>query len=208
MKRELPPVDWFFEERQCWDNGYALVCGIDEAGRGPLFGPVYAAAVILPRDVMPAGINDSKKLTEKKREALYDEILAMAVAYGIGSASAAEIDQVNILQATYLAMNRAYHAMGRQADIALIDGNRLPAGLPAPAKAIVKGDGKCACIAAASILAKVSRDRKMREYAQAYPMYNFAGHKGYPTKAHYEAIKCHGILPEHRRSFLKNLSEK
>lgn len=208
MKKEHAAVDWFFYERQCKEAGYTVVCGIDEAGRGPLFGPVFAAAVILPEGKMPAGVNDSKKLTEKKREKLFAEILELAVAYGVGAANAQEIDEKNILQATYLAMNRAYNAMAQRAEIALVDGNRIPAGLPVPAQAIVKGDGKSACIAAASILAKVSRDRVMLEYAEKYPEYHFDRHKGYPTKAHYEAIKTHGVLPAHRKSFLKNLSEK
>lgn len=206
--KEATRIDWFAYERQCEAQGYVVICGIDEAGRGPLFGPVHAAAVILPKGEMPEGINDSKKLTEKKREALYDSILEMAVAYGIGTATAQEIDALNILQATYVAMCRAYNAMAQSAQIALVDGNRIPPLLPVPAQAVVKGDGKSASIAAASILAKVSRDRVMREYAEKYPQYHFEGHKGYPTKAHYEAIKTYGVLPEHRKSFLKNLAEK
>lgn len=196
-------MDWFAYERRAIEAGYPLVCGIDEAGRGPLFGPVYAAAVILPLDVEIEGLNDSKKLTEKKREQLFDVICDKAVTFGIGMASAEEIDSINILQATYLAMQRACVS----ADWALVDGNRMPP-LPIPGETVVKGDAKCASIAAASILAKVSRDRVLRELDQKYPEYGFAKHKGYGTKAHYEAIKQYGILPEHRKSFLKNLSEK
>ena len=181
--------------------------GCDEAGRGCLAGPVYAAAVILPRELEIPGLNDSKKLTEKKREALFDVITARAEAYGIGWASEQEIDQVNILQATFLAMARAVEALSLLADFALVDGNRMPP-LSIPGETIVKGDGKAACIAAASVLAKVSRDRALRKLDQRHPEYGFAQHKGYGTKAHYAAIKQYGLLPEHRRSFLKNLNEK
>jgi len=200
-------MDWFAYERRAVEAGYPLVCGIDEAGRGPLLGPVYAAAVILPLDLEIEGLNDSKKLSEKKRERLFDVIREKAVAYGIGSASAEEIDTVNILQATFLAMKRAYEALPIPAGWALVDGNKMPP-LPVPGEPIVKGDAQCASIAAASILAKVSRDRVLRELDLKYPEYGFAKHKGYGTKAHYEAIKQYGILPEHRKTFLKNLSEK
>lgn len=200
-------MDWFLYERNAVSAGYALVCGIDEAGRGPLAGPVYAASVILPMDCTIEGLNDSKKVSERKREQLFDVICEKAVAYGIGSASAREIDEINILQATYLAMRRAYEAMGCSANWALVDGNRMPP-LPVPGETVVKGDAQCASIAAASILAKVSRDRVLRELDALYPQYGFAKHKGYGTKAHYEAIKAYGLLPEHRRTFLKNLSEK
>ena len=200
-------MDWFAYERRAVSSGYSLVCGIDEAGRGPLAGPVYAAAVILPIDCEIEGLNDSKKVSEKKREQLFDVILEKAVAYGIGSASAEEIDCINILQATFLAMGRAVAAMKQPADWALVDGNRMPP-LPIPGETVVKGDAQCASIAAASILAKVSRDRVLRELDQMYPQYGFAKHKGYGTKAHYDAIKQFGILPEHRKTFLKNLSEK
>lgn len=200
-------MDWFAWERRAAAAGYPAVCGIDEAGRGPLAGPVYAAAVILPLDCIIEGLNDSKKLSEKKREQLFDVIQEKAVAYGIGFASAEEIDRVNILQATFLAMGRAYEAMGQDADWVLIDGNRMPP-LPVSGECVVKGDAQCASIAAASILAKVSRDRVLRELDSRFPQYGFAKHKGYGTKAHYEAIKKYGILPEHRKSFLKNLSEK
>lgn len=185
-----------------------MICGIDEAGRGPLFGPVYAAAVILPGEYEIEGLNDSKKLTEKKREALFDIILDQALSFGIGCASAEEIDAVNILNATYLAMCRAVEAMPVQPDYALIDGNRLPPELAVPAEAVVKGDAQSASIAAASILAKVSRDRLLHELDLHYPEYGFKRHKGYPTAAHYDAIKAYGILPEHRKTFLRNLHEK
>lgn len=199
--------DWYFHQREAQSLGYLRVCGIDEAGRGPLAGPVCAAAVILPDGLEIEGLNDSKKLTEKKREALFDVITARAEAYGIGWASEQEIDQVNILQATFLAMARAVEALSLLADFALVDGNRMPP-LSIPGETIVKGDGKAACIAAASVLAKVSRDRALRKLDQRHPEYGFAQHKGYGTKAHYAAIKQYGLLPEHRRSFLKNLNEK
>lgn len=200
-------MDWYFHQREAQSRGYLRVCGIDEAGRGPLAGPVCAVAVILPDGLEIEGLNDSKKLTEKKREALFDVITARAEAYGIGWASEQEIDQVNILQATFLAMTRAVEALSLPADFALVDGNRMPP-LSIPGETIVKGDGKAACIAAASVLAKVSRDRALRKLDQRHPEYGFAQHKGYGTKAHYAAIKQYGLLPEHRRSFLKNLNEK
>ncbi len=203
----MEPTDWFAWERKANAEGHPLVCGIDEAGRGPLAGPVYAAAVILPLDCAIPGLNDSKKISEKKREQLFDVIREKATAYGIGSASAEEIDKVNILQATYLAMARAYADLGIKADWVLVDGNRMPP-LPVPGECVVKGDAQCASIAAASILAKVSRDRVLRELDLQFPQYGFAKHKGYGTKAHYEAIQQYGLLPEHRRTFLKNLSEK
>lgn len=200
-------MDWYAYERRAAAGGHAWICGIDEAGRGPLAGPVCAAAVILPLDCEIDGLNDSKKLTEKKREFLFDVVCGKALAYGIGFASEQEIDEINILQATYLAMCRAVEALPQKADWAMVDGNRMPP-LGIPGETVVKGDGKCASIAAASILAKVSRDRVLREMDEKYPEYGFAKHKGYGTKAHYEAIKQYGILPVHRRSFLKNLSEK
>lgn len=198
--------DWFAYERRAGEAGYSRICGIDEAGRGPLLGPVCAAAVILPIDVDIPGLNDSKKISEKKREQLFDLITEKAISYGIGFSSAAEIDEINILQATFLAMSRAFDAMPVTADFAYVDGNRMPP-LPVPGECIVKGDANCASVAAASILAKVSRDRILRELDAKYPEYGFAKHKGYGTKAHYEAIKKYGILPEHRRTFLKNLDE-
>ncbi len=200
-------MDWYAYEAKAAAAGYPAVCGIDEAGRGPLAGPVYAASVILPLGCEIPGLNDSKKLSEKKRELLFNVIVEKAVAYGIGFATAMEIDQVNILQATFLAMGRAYQAMGRQADWALVDGNRMPP-LPVPGDCVVKGDAQCASIAAASILAKVSRDRVLRGLDLQYPQYGFARHKGYGTKEHYEAIRKYGVMPEHRKTFLKSLSDK
>ncbi len=178
-----------------------LVCGIDEAGRGPLAGPVYAAAVILPGDWEPEGLNDSKKLTPRRREQLFDEITARASAYGIAFATEKEIDEVNILQATFLAMRRALERLPVVPDLALVDGNRDP-GLGIPTRCEVRGDGRYACIAAASVLAKVSRDRVMAEYDAAYPQYGFLRHKGYGTKEHCEALRAFGPCPIHRQSFL------
>lgn len=195
----------FAYEQEAVKRGFLRVCGIDEAGRGPLAGPVCAAAVILPLNCRIDGLNDSKKLSKKKREQLFNEIISCAAAYGIGWASETEIDEINILQATFLAMRRAVAKI--IADFALVDGNRMPE-LDIPGQAIVKGDGKCPSIAAASILAKVSRDRQLKELDAVYPQYGFARHKGYGTKEHYAAIKQYGVLPVHRRSFLKNLDEK
>ena len=179
-----------------------LVCGIDEAGRGPLAGPVCAAAVILPPDWEPEGLNDSKKLSQARREALYEEITRGALAWSVAFASEKEIDEVNILQATFLAMRRAMSGLKTTPEFALVDGNRDP-GLGIPTRCEVKGDGRYACIAAASILAKVSRDRLMDQMDAQYPQYGFQRHKGYPTKAHYEALSQFGPCPIHRRSFLK-----
>ncbi len=177
-----------------------LVCGIDEAGRGPLAGPVTAAAVILDPARPIAGLNDSKKLSEKRREALAIEIKEKALAWAIAEASPAEIDQINILQATFLAMQRAVAALGVPAERAVVDGNRCPK-LAIPVEAVVKGDGKIAAIAAASILAKTDRDGKLRELHTVYPQYGFDRHMGYPTAAHFAALQAHGPCPEHRRSF-------
>ncbi len=185
-------------------EGYDIVCGVDEAGRGPLAGPVCAAAVILPRGVAIEGLDDSKKLTEKRREALYDVIIAAAEAYGVAFADVEEIEELNILGATYLAMNRAIAALGVGIDLALIDGNRN-AGIEYPSRCIVKGDAKCVSIAAASVLAKVTRDRYMRALAEKYPGYGFERHKGYGTEAHYAAIRALGPCPEHRPSFLRSM---
>lgn len=185
-------------------EGFAPVCGVDEAGRGPLAGPVCAAAVILPQGLVIPGLNDSKKLTERRREALYDVITAEALAYGIAFASEQEIDGLNILQATYLAMNRAIAAMDTAPALALIDGNRN-AGIAVPSRCVVGGDGKCASIAAASILAKVTRDRYMLELDARYPGYGFAKHKGYGTAAHYAALRELGPSEVHRRTFLKKM---
>ena len=188
------------------EKGFTSVCGIDEAGRGPLAGPVYAAAVILPEGLGIEGLNDSKKLSEKKREALFDIIKEKAVAFSVGIATAREIDGINILQATFLAMKRAVEGLGVPADYALVDGNRMPP-LPIPGETVIKGDAKSPSIAAASILAKVSRDRYMYELDRELPEYQFAKHKGYGTALHYEMIKKYGISDYHRLSFLKNLSE-
>ena len=194
-------------EKPYWEAG-RTVCGIDEAGRGPLAGPVCAAAVILDPNDPIEGLNDSKKLTEKKREFLFEEIKKRALAYGIAFAGEKEIDEINILRATYLAMNRAYEGMGVSPDAALVDGNRDP-GLPCgETQCIVKGDAKSASIAAASILAKVTRDRYMVELAKKYPEYLFEVHKGYPTKKHTEVILEIGPSPVHRRSFLKKILAK
>ncbi|MCI7350913.1 MAG: ribonuclease HII [Ruminococcus sp.] len=181
------------------------ICGIDEAGRGPLAGDVYAAAVILRPGTVIEGLNDSKKLSEKKREQLYDEIIAKAEAYCVATASVSEIDSVNILQATFLAMKRAYDGLGLTADAVLVDGNRKPFGGD-EVTTVVKGDGTSASIAAASILAKVSRDRYMMKLAEKYPQYQFEKHKGYGTKLHYEMLEKHGISEVHRRTFLKKLT--
>jgi len=189
------------------EKGYKAVCGIDEAGRGPLAGPVFAAAVILPDDLGDLGINDSKKLSEKKRDALFDIIKEKAIAWSVGSASEQEIDEINILNATFLAMKRAVEGLPVKPDIALVDGNRKP-GTGIEEMTLVKGDSKSISIAAASILAKVSRDRYLLELDEKYPEYQFKKHKGYPTALHYEMIKEHGISPVHRLSFLKNLGEK
>ncbi len=189
------------------EQGYNIVCGVDEAGRGPLAGPVFAAAVILPDDLGDLGINDSKKLSEKKRDALFDIIKEKALAWSVASADEKEIDELNILNATFLAMKRAVEGLSIKPDIALIDGNRKP-GTGIPEMTLVKGDAKSISIAAASILAKVSRDRFLSQLDEKYPEYQFRKHKGYPTALHYEMIKEHGISPVHRLSFLKNLSEK
>ncbi len=192
-------------EKEAISNGYNLICGVDEAGRGPLAGPVCAAAVILPLNCDIDGLNDSKKLTEKKREELYDVIKAKAVSYGIAFALVEEIEKYNILGATFLAMNRAIGMLKTTPDFALIDGNQIPKGITIPCKTVIKGDSLSSSIAAASVLAKVTRDRLMYEYDEKYPQYGFAAHKGYGTKAHYEAIRQYGICEIHRCSFLKNV---
>ena len=183
-------------------EGFCRICGVDEAGRGPLCGPVVAAAVILPDGYLPEGLNDSKKLTDKKRRELFPIIKEQAVAYGIGLASHEEIDEINILQATYLAMERALAQLTVKADLALIDGNRSK-DFGLPVKTVVKGDSLSANIAAASVLAKVTRDDLMLELAEKYPEYGFDVHKGYGTKAHYAALREHGASPIHRMTFLK-----
>lgn len=183
-------------------DGYKAICGVDEAGRGPLAGPVVAAACILPIDCEIEGLNDSKKLSEKKRELLFDEIKEKAIAYSIASASNEEIDEFNILNATMLAMVRAIEGLPEKADYALVDGNCVR-NFPLPAMTIVKGDAKSPSIAAASILAKVTRDRLCLEMDEKYPEYNFKKHKGYPTKEHRELVIKHGPCPLHRKTFLK-----
>ena len=193
----------FSIETQVKSNGFKLVCGVDEAGRGPLAGPVCAAAVILNEEI--EGLNDSKKLTEKKREALFDVIKEKALSYSIAFASVEEIEEHNILNATYLAMNRAIEGLNQKADFALIDGNRVPTGISVPCETVVKGDAKSCSIAAASILAKVTRDRLMLEEDKKYPEYNFKKHKGYGTKEHTDAILKYGMSPIHRPSFLKKM---
>lgn len=197
-------MDLWEIENEILAGGTAPVCGVDEAGRGPLAGPVCAAAVILPQGLMIEGLNDSKKLTEKKREALYDVICEKAVAYGIAFATVEEIEQLNILGATYLAMNRAIAKLDPTPALALIDGNRN-AGIEIASRTVVKGDSNCASIAAASILAKVTRDRLMLELAEKYPQYGFEKHKGYGTAAHYAALREHGPSEVHRMSFLKKM---
>jgi len=198
----MSQIDLWQIEHDCYEGGYSLICGVDEAGRGPLAGPVCAAAVILPKDLVIDGLNDSKKLTDKKRRELFDVIVAEAEAYGIGLASEREIDEINILQATFLAMERALLQLPVRPDLALVDGNRAPR-FPLPVKTVVKGDSLSANIAAASILAKVTRDRLLEELDVQYPAYGFAVHKGYGTKRHYEALREHGPCPVHRMSFLK-----
>ena len=179
-------------------------CGVDEAGRGPLAGPVFAAAVVLPHGYIPEGLDDSKKLTEKRRDVLYNEIIRNAVSYGIASASEAEIDELNILNATFLAMNRAISQLSVIPERILVDGNRA-GGVNGPCVCIVGGDGKCASIAAASVLAKVSRDRYLYCRAEKYPQYSFEQHKGYPTRLHYEMLRLYGPSPVHRKTFLRKL---
>lgn len=197
-------MDLYQYELIAYDQGFSAVCGIDEAGRGPLAGDVYAAAVILPRGVEIAGVNDSKKLTEKKREALFGEITARAAAYCVATASVAEIDELNILRAAMLAMRRAAEGLAVKPDLALVDGNSDP-GLGFATQTIIGGDGRSASIAAASILAKVARDRYMKELDRKYPEYRFAQHKGYGTRLHYEMLEQYGPSPVHRRTFLKKL---
>lgn len=191
-------------ENEIYDSGVSLICGVDEAGRGPLAGPVCAAAVILPRGIEIAGLNDSKKLSEKKREKLYDEICDKAISFGIAFATVDEIEKLNILNAAMLAMNRAIAQLDPQPELALIDGNRNSA-IEIRSQCVVKGDAKCADIAAASILAKVTRDRYMLEMAEKYPEYHFEQHKGYGTKLHYEALREHGPCEVHRPSFLRKM---
>ena len=191
-------------ENGIYASGVNILCGVDEAGRGPLAGPVCAAAVILPRGLEIPGLNDSKKLSEKRREALYDVIISSAMAYGIAFADVEEIERLNILHATFLAMNRAIAQLSVRPELALIDGNR-DSGIEVPSRCIVKGDSRCADIAAASILAKVTRDRYMIKMAEQYPQYGFEQHKGYGTKQHYAALREYGATPIHRMSFLRKM---
>lgn len=196
-------TDLYAYETALRAEGFSIICGIDEAGRGPLAGPVCAAACVLPADLELEGLNDSKKLSEKRREALYDQITAQALAWAVCLVDEKTIDEINILQATFRAMRGAVSKLGLSPDLCLVDGNQDP-GLGLPTQTVVKGDGTCASIAAASILAKVTRDRLMVELDAQYPGYGFAAHKGYGTKAHYAAIDALDLCPIHRRSFLKN----
>ena len=194
----------FSYEKEAHDNGYRVVCGVDEAGRGPLAGPVFAAAVILPENYSHEILNDSKKLSEKKRELVYDDIIRDAVSYSVGITTEKEIDDINILNATFLAMKRAVDGLAIKPDLAYIDGNQYPK-TGVKEVTIIKGDSKCMSVAAASIIAKVSRDRFMMQVAERYPEYEFKKHKGYGTKLHYEMIEKYGVSPVHRRSFLKKI---
>ena len=191
-------------ENEYRSQGIELICGVDEAGRGPLAGPVCAAAVMLPQGLQLDGLNDSKKLTEKKRELLFPQIRERALSFSVAFADVEEIERMNILNATFLDMNRAIEGLALRPQLALIDGNRNR-GIEIESRCIIGGDGKCASIAAASILAKVSRDHLMMKLAKEYPQYGFEKHKGYGTKAHYEALRKYGPSPVHRLSFLKSL---
>lgn len=195
-------TDLYAYENELRSQGYEVICGVDEAGRGPLAGPVCAAACVLPAGLVIAGLNDSKKLSEKRREALYDQITEQAQAWAVCLVNEKVIDEINILQATYRAMRGAVEKLTLRPDLCLVDGNRDP-GLGLPTRTVVKGDATCASVAAASILAKVTRDRLMLEYDKTYPGYGFAVHKGYGTKAHYAAVAELGLCPIHRRSFFK-----
>lgn len=197
-------MDWLFYENKYISQGKNLICGVDEAGRGPLAGPVCAAAVIMPEGLIIESVNDSKKLTAKKREKLFDIIKNEAVCYSVAFASASEIDEINILNATHLAMTRAVEGLEKSPEVVLVDGNSLPKWYY-NSEAIVKGDAVCHSIACASILAKVSRDRLMLLEAEKYPQYSFEKHKGYGTKVHTQAIKEYGPCPIHRKTFLKKI---
>lgn len=197
-------MDWLYYENTAYEKGYNLVCGVDEAGRGPLAGPVCAAAVVLPKGLILEGVNDSKKLTEKKRETLFDVITEQALDWSVAFATVEEIEEINILNAAMLAMKRAVEGLKNPVDFAIIDGNRKPP-LEIDCEAVVKGDAKSMSVAAASILAKVSRDRILHQYAVDYPQYGFEKHKGYGTKVHVEALKKYGPCEVHRPSFLKKI---
>lgn len=207
MKQPLTTDLWTEENRIFAQRGEILICGADEAGAGPLAGPVYAAAVILPKGLLLPYLNDSKQLTERRRELLFPQIKERAIAWAVATASPEEIDRLNILNARLLAMDRAIQQLEPKADFALIDGNRSN-GIHCPNETLVKGDSRSASIAAASILAKVSRDHYMVEMAEQYPMYQFEKHKGYPTKLHYQLLEEYGPSPIHRQSFLKKFYEK
>ena len=198
----MSQIDMWEIEDSHFEKGIQLICGVDEAGRGPLAGPVCAAAVILPPHVDIPGLNDSKKLSDKRRRELFPLIKEAAIAYGIGIATHEEIDEINILQATYVAMERAIQSLSVKPELALVDGNRAR-DFGVAVETVVKGDSRSASIAAASILAKVTRDDMMLELAEVYPQYGFDIHKGYGTKAHYAALDAHGASPVHRMSFLK-----
>ena len=198
----MSELDMWQIESACREEGFAVICGVDEAGRGPLAGPVCAAAVILPEGLQIPGLNDSKKLTDKRRRELMPVIMEQALAYALAFASPEEIDEINILQATFLAMERALSQLKIRPDLALIDGNRQK-DFGITVKTVIKGDSLSANIAAASVLAKVTRDDYMVDMAQQYPQYGFEVHKGYGTKAHYEALRAYGACPIHRASFLK-----
>lgn len=202
MKKETEQIDWLKFENEAYENGYTCVCGVDEAGRGPLAGPVFAAAVVLGRGQIIEGVNDSKKLSEKKREALFDKIKEEALCYSIASVDEKIIDEINILNATFLAMKKAVEGLEIQPDYAMIDGNKTP-DLSIDCESVVKGDANSVSIAAASILAKVSRDRYMLEMAKKYPEYQFEKHKGYGTKLHYQMLDEYGPSEIHRQTFLK-----
>lgn len=202
MKKETEQIDWLKFENEAYENGYTCVCGVDEAGRGPLAGPVFAAAVVLGKGQIIEGVNDSKKLSEKKREALFDKIKKEALCYSIASVDEKTIDEINILNATFLAMKKAVEGLEIKPDYAMIDGNKTP-DLSIDCESVVKGDANSVSIAAASILAKVSRDRYMLEMAKKYPEYQFEKHKGYGTKLHYQMLDEYGPSEIHRQTFLK-----
>ena len=205
MKKVEENIDWLLYENEALSKGYRIVCGVDEAGRGPLAGPVYAAAVILPKGYVIEGVNDSKKLTEKKREVLFDKIIAECEDYCIATASEQEIDDINILNATKKGLTVSLQELSQRPDLILVDALNGIDTMGIPYDSIIKGDAKCYSIAAASIVAKVTRDRIMREWDNIYPEYGFEKHKGYGTAAHIAAIREHGLCPIHRRSFTKNL---
>lgn len=198
----------FSYELKAKEKGYKCVCGVDEAGRGPLAGPVCAAAVVLPDGLEIEGLNDSKKLTEAKREKLFDIIIEKAISYSVAFGTVEEIEEYNILNATFIAMNKAIDGLDAKPDYALIDGNRVPKGITVDCETVVKGDAKSASIAAASVLAKVTRDRLLLRYAEKYPQYGFEKHKGYGTAAHYDAVREYGLCPVHRPSFFKKFFEE